>query len=256
MNDRLTSKDEWNRYWKGIELPLEVKRGINRTDDIILDTLERFAPLRGTQVLEVGGAPGQFLAYLLRHHDIQGHVLDYSDVGCEQTHANLSALGLTAFVHQADLFANTFEQRFDVVYSLGLVEHFEDFEQVVAKHVALVKPGGTLVLGCPNFRGPTAWALRRVAPKLLAQHNLSTMDSRRWARLSATLPIEQVSLEYVGGFEPRLWIPRESNSLRARTISLGARVFRRVVPERILSQANGEFTSQYLLGVFRRRQAD
>lgn len=36
-------------------------------------------------------------------------------------------------------------QLFDIVYSLGFVEHFEDLNIVIKKHTELLKPAGILL---------------------------------------------------------------------------------------------------------------
>ena len=57
---------------------------------------------------------------------------------------------------------------YDVVYSLGLIEHFVDRVSIVERHVRLARPGGLLILGVPNFRGLTGWFLRTFAPSVYA----------------------------------------------------------------------------------------
>ena len=62
----------------------------------------------------------------------------------------MKAAGIPIKVYERDLFSENFYkdmQLFDIVYSLGFVEHFDELNIVVKKHTELLKPGGILVLG-------------------------------------------------------------------------------------------------------------
>jgi 2-polyprenyl-3-methyl-5-hydroxy-6-metoxy-1,4-benzoquinol methylase len=39
------------------------------------------------------------------------------------------------------------------VISFGFIEHFDNPENVIQKHLDLLKPGGILIVGVPNFTG-------------------------------------------------------------------------------------------------------
>ncbi len=43
---------------------------------------------------------------------------------------------------------------FDVIYSMGTVEHFDETEQALAEIFRVLKPGGTAILGVPNRHDP------------------------------------------------------------------------------------------------------
>jgi glycosyltransferase involved in cell wall biosynthesis/SAM-dependent methyltransferase len=68
---------------------------------------------------------------------------------------------IVADVHRAPFPAESF----DLVFSQGLIEHFEDPSQMLAAHVALVKPGGWLVISVPQkynlFTLYKRWRMRR-----------------------------------------------------------------------------------------------
>jgi SAM-dependent methyltransferase len=254
MSDRLTSQSQWDNYWQGTVLPVEVQRGTNHADDQILDVIERHVPLSaGLRVVEVGGAPGQFLAYLVARYPIEGHVLDYSATGCAKTTENFRLLQRAVHVHQADLFSDPLPGPFDVAFSLGLIEHFNDLQNVIARHVALLKPGGWLVVGCPNFTGVNHWFLRRLQPQLLAEHNLNTMRAENWDTFERALSLRRVFRGYIGGLEPALFSKSEQPSLRAFLLKRLARLTRRAIPSAVLHRIGGQRFSQYLLGVYQRR---
>ena len=145
--------------------------------------------------LEVGGGLGRYLAYVGRSSGYRCAVLDFSPEGCELARRNFEHLGMPLEVHQRDLFDPADDlERFDLVYSLGLIEHFTDLTGVVAAHARLVRPGGTLILGAPNVVGVNRWFMERLAPERMAVHNADCLRIERWdefeqrARARAAVP--------------------------------------------------------------------
>ena len=61
--DRLTEKKHWDDYWENYPLPAEVKQS---KDQLLLNEelkiFERYLPNKPLSILEIGGAPGQYLA--------------------------------------------------------------------------------------------------------------------------------------------------------------------------------------------------
>ena len=64
-DSRLTENDLWDDRWARIKLPAEVRRDTdNRVAKEILKVFDSFLPRKkGLSILEIGGAPGNFLAY-------------------------------------------------------------------------------------------------------------------------------------------------------------------------------------------------
>jgi SAM-dependent methyltransferase len=252
----LTDEAFWNRYWEDLRLPREIIKGTSLYIDAITDVFDQWFQRGKCQaVLEIGGAPGQYGAYVHRRFGHRLHVLDNSSVGCAATRRNLQLLGIDGDVTQGDMFDATLElPLFDVVYSLGLIEHFTDLEAAVAAHVRFVKPGGLLICGCPNFLGINGLVLRRMAPNVVSSTETENMDIRTWARFERNLRLEPLFKGYIGGFEPEV-IARSENSrwidrvgvrwLRALAWLLGRRRLR------ILRRLNSRAWSGYVMGVYR-----
>jgi SAM-dependent methyltransferase len=257
--DALTDQRYWDEYWATISLPREVKRapGTLYVNEI-LGVFDRFLPRDDRlTAIEVGGAPGQYLAYMHRRFGYHVACLDYSARGCEATRQNLRLLGIPATVIEADLFADVTLPRFDVVYSLGLIEHFADPTLAVERHVRLLKEGGLLVLGVPNFQGVNAWFLARLAPRLLADHEQKAMDLRNWVAFEARCDLEVLFKGYVGGFEPSILRRREEGSWRTVVPYFTTRVLTRLLSRhfRPLRRLNGRLWSGYAMAVYRLRSS-
>ena len=71
--------------------------------------------------MEIGGAPGQFIAYLSKYHGYEASVIEYSETGCQKTKENFALLGLNVKVYNRDFFGDLSDlPRFDVVFLRAL----------------------------------------------------------------------------------------------------------------------------------------
>jgi len=81
--ESLTDTEFWNSYWRKVALPVEIKRGSSLYLDEILRIFDRYLPrVASASVLEIGGAPGQYVAYVSQRIGAEPHVLDVSPIGC------------------------------------------------------------------------------------------------------------------------------------------------------------------------------
>ena len=107
-------------------------------------------------IIEVGCAPG---SYLIKAHNKLGltpYGVDYTENGQKLTQNNLSFNGIKKFeIFCSDVFDKKFQKthegKYDVVFSNGFVEHFDDFKKTIESHVNLVRTGGKVVISIPNL---------------------------------------------------------------------------------------------------------
>jgi SAM-dependent methyltransferase len=257
LPDRFTDQSYWDDYWHlhTTELPTEIARS-PRTQQVnaILDVFENFLPPEPTKrVLEIGGAPGRYLAYLHRRFGYRVSVLDFSHEGCSLARHNFALLGIPAAVHEGDLLDPDLDiGQFDIVYSLGLIEHFADLERVVSAHAKLVKPGGTLILGVPNLLGINHWFMKRLGPRRLAVHNTEVMPLERWDAFEKNLGLERCFRGFIGGFEPGVFAVLERRTPSSLALYGVARLLQETVGMhfRALRRLNHPKLSGYLIGVW------
>lgn len=107
------------------------------------------------ELLEVGCAQSRWLPYFAREHGARVCGLDYSEIGCQAERAMLRDAGIDGEIVWGDLFEPpaALLNRFDVVVSFGLVEHFDDTAGVIRALSEYLKPGGILVTVIPNMVG-------------------------------------------------------------------------------------------------------
>ena len=156
-------------------------------------------------------------------------------------------------MYRGDLFEAAADlPRFDLVFSLGLIEHFTNIEDVIAAHLRYLRPGGTLMVGCPNFRGLNYHMVKGLAPSVLDTLDVTVMDADRWDGFERRFDLTRIVRGYIGGFEP---IGRcERQGLIGRGLGLGLRQVAKVINHpmmRPLRKVNSKWWSAYLLGVYR-----
>ena len=162
-------------------------------------------PLLGKPVLEVGSAPGDFL---LEFHKSTGCIpygVEYSEAGVEANRANFVAHNLSPenIIH-SDFFSEDFQKpnknRFNLVYSRGFIEHFDDAKAVVAKHIDLTAPGGHVLITIPNLRRLNYILALFFAPWLIPIHNLKIMTLGEFRKLFQDERMEPLVCQYFGTF--------------------------------------------------------
>ena len=109
----------------------------------------------GTRSLEIGCAQSYWLPHFGRAYGFAVAGLDYSAIGCERSRALLAREGVAGEVVQADLFdpPARLEGAFDLVFSRGVVEHFEDTAGTLRAFARFARPGGFVVTTIPNLSG-------------------------------------------------------------------------------------------------------
>jgi len=135
-------------------------------------------------VIEIGSYPAPFLAALGRYGcELNG--VDFHPENATAVPAWLQACGyrVGSFSTQ-DFLQFSSERQYDLAYSLGFIEHFTNFEEIIRKQAGLVKPHGYIFLAAPNFRGSIQrWLHYLLDRSNLEKHYLPSMDPFRWAQV-------------------------------------------------------------------------
>ena len=196
----LTGKDRW-RYVKDATTRKNID-AIKRREEW-LGVIKKVVPQTELDYLELGCAPGQYTAALAESTGWRVSGIDYSD-DAELFKETLATVGKTAVLYHLDMFETKVDARFDVVASVGLVEHFRGsmLERVFDLHDQYARPGGYVVIMVPNFTGFNYfWHYMFDRPDL-DRHNVDTMQPAvfEWFRARG---YEVLVNEYVGVM--RLW---------------------------------------------------
>lgn len=196
----LTTKERW-RYVKDASTRKNIET-IKRREEW-LTVIKKFVPETEMNYLELGCAPGQYTAALVESTAWKISGIDYSD-DAELFKDTLATVGKQAELYHLDMFETRIDAQFDVVASVGLVEHFRGsmLDRVFALHDIYALPGGYVVIMVPNFTGFNyVWHYLFDRPDL-DRHNIDTMQPVvfEWFR---SRDYEVLFNDYVGVM--RLW---------------------------------------------------
>jgi SAM-dependent methyltransferase len=188
----------WDRVWtEGVSRPLadpasftHVQRRFASIFDSVLSVLPS-----SSNVLEIGCANSVWLPYIADRFDLRVVGIDYSELGCDQTRAMYETAGVDVEVVCADAFAPPpgLLGSFDVVFSMGVVEHFDDTAATLRAFARYLRSGGVLITVVPNMRGLIGFLQRLFNPDVFRAHVPLKPAELEQASLSAGLALERCS---------------------------------------------------------------
>jgi len=220
-NKNYTDKKFWDNYFQG-----RTMRPLEQTP--FADIFDKYlTPDSAKHVFEVGCAGGIYLAYLAKTFGYHASGIDFSDE-IEQTRALFTFHKLPSpTLYREDFFSFRPPCLYDIVCSVGFVEHFEDFQNVVRRHAALVAENGTLIITMPNFAGlqyAFHWFLDR---DNLRKHNTRIMNPASFKNALTGLPFKIEYLDYYKTFG--FWTERKNLAFWEKPVFWGIRKFGKVL---------------------------
>lgn len=206
MSNLLTDRDFWVKYWESkTDLSVVIPENYlfhRQLADIVHENGVKTA-------IELGGFPGYYAVFLKKYQNLDVTLLDYF-VHAPITQELLAANGLkedSIKIIETDLFKYTTVEQFDLVLSCGLIEHFNDTADIINRHIAFVKPGGTLFITLPNFKAVNGWFQKQFDKDNYDKHNIHCMDPDLLAKICTDAGLEVIQSRYFGRFS--LWLENE-----------------------------------------------
>jgi SAM-dependent methyltransferase len=190
-------------YYRGIEIPARPDPNFP-FERCLARALEETASVRAeARVLELGCAPARWLLWYAERFGASVTGIELSPEGVRLSRENLAAAGVEGTIVEADLFADQPALgAFDLVLSLGVIEHFDDIPRAFARHASFVGDHGRLVLGMPNYRGLIG-LLQKISDRdHLRLHNTEAMDPRLYRSLAEANGMTPEQTRYIDGADP------------------------------------------------------
>ena len=176
---RKTTRTYWDGIWRrqGAVSPLDpsspalIHQFDRALDAVVSASLARWGG-RATSLIELGCGGSIYLPYFAGRYRLSVAGVDYSPEGCARARDLLAASHVEGDIVEADLFEPpaSLRGRFDIVFSMGLLEHFDDSAAAVAACAAYARPGGLILTVIPNMTGLPGWLQRWLDPALFAVH--------------------------------------------------------------------------------------
>ena len=232
MSNHLTDRTFWTRYWESKpDLALTVSR-----DYLFHEQLEQIIKREQPETaVELGGFPGYYTIFLKKYFGIESTLFDYF-VHPGILRSVLLKNGLTETdipVIEADLFDHKPEKQYDLVLSCGLIEHFEDTKDILARHLSFLNPGGTLFITLPNFNSVNGWVQKTFDKENYLKHNIKCMDPKLLSGILEELDLKVLKAGYWGRYSVWLENKNEKSALTKafiKTIWWIGKVATKIVP--------------------------
>ena len=165
----------------------------------------------------------------------------------------------TENIIKADFFDSDFQDKyknsFDVVFSRGFIEHYDDVRSVVDRHIDLAKNGGFVIVSIPNLSGINNLLAKILNIDSYKLHNISIMDKKVFGALFDASRIDHLYCDYVGVFSFGLF---NTNNRFKYYLHRAMLIFQRPFDLllRILCKnnfLNNKYSSPYLLFIGRKK---
>ena len=145
------SKKEWDTFWKNkgvIHKIVDFGRiGYNRFFGKILEDKVN----ENTRLIELGC--GTSTSILTLHNKVQELIgVDFSEEALRISELNANRLKIRNIHFIQDDISNSRlnSNEYDVVWSQGLIEHFENIEKALSEHLRICKNGGWIIISIPS----------------------------------------------------------------------------------------------------------
>ena len=192
--------DHWDSVWKQVN----TVRGFSAWNyyDFRLAHLFLAHVRAGARVLEIGCGGSRWIKFFAESAKCETWGIDYSDAGLKITAQNNSGLSNVHLV-QGDFFDGSLLplDHFDLIYSLGFIEHFTETAVVTRRIANLLRPGGKGMTLIPNFLGGYGALQSRVNHPTFEKHVILAPAQLDQAHVMAGLqPLDPA--DYFGCFGP------------------------------------------------------
>lgn len=169
-NRKLVDQTEWESGW-------EYYQHIFVSKPTIDPLLQKYLPKgEGYKFIELGATPGNNLVYFAKSFLYQVTGLDYA--GVELMRQFLDRQNINYSLVDEDMFKWNGQEGYDVVFSTGVVEHFDPIDAVFDIHKNACKQGGYVVICIPNMRYVNKLIADLFSPGLSKSHNLKMMKPK------------------------------------------------------------------------------
>jgi 2-polyprenyl-3-methyl-5-hydroxy-6-metoxy-1,4-benzoquinol methylase len=247
MNQKTyTNQTYWENYYNKTKIDVERIKRVVGAHDVFWERFISSCSYTPKSIIEIGAFPGRYLAYLSTKYDLKPTALDFNS-GVGKIESCFESFGIINFeCIQADFTKYSSELKYDLVMSIGFIEHFENFDEILDKHYDLLAPGGAMLIMIPNKRYLRKWYSYLVDLQNLKIHNLKSMNLSVFKNFAARNNLKINLLTYHGGFS--FAVHQKLNAIQTLIFRMVRNIFRRLNPW-IIKNPN-KYMSSSIVAIF------
>jgi cyclopropane fatty-acyl-phospholipid synthase-like methyltransferase len=164
------------------------------------DMLTQNREIAPKNIIEIGGFPGRYLAYIAAKYKIEPICLDYNS-NIDNCKYCFDEMGISNYeLINADFQKYETQKQYDIVFSHGFIEHFNDYDKILDKHATFLNKGGKMMITVPNKRNIRYLYGLLLDNENLKQHNIACMRKKVFEDFAKRNNLEIISFSYFGGF--------------------------------------------------------
>ncbi|MBI4577737.1 MAG: class I SAM-dependent methyltransferase [Planctomycetes bacterium] len=176
MEERLTTSEYWADIYKRagskrFSADPGKYRGHMQLDSLFTRIIPR---QRALNIIEMGCGNSIWLPYFARKFGLDVWGLDYSESGCELARRNLQRAGVRGNILCRDFLDDIpdMEHGFDIVISMGVIEHFPKPDAIVQLFMRFLRHGGVMITIVPNLHGIFGTLQKKISKEIYDGHRV------------------------------------------------------------------------------------
>lgn len=200
MNNKLTEREYWESYYNKKFAKKNSIISVCSFYDKYWNLLFGVKDNSQKSLIEIGGYPGRYLAYLANKYKVSPTCLDFnSDVSQIKKVFEIMEVDSYDIIIE-DFTKHSTSKKYDYVISNGFIEHFKDYNSIMDKHLDYLNDNGKILIMIPNMRGYIRFYKWLVDYGNLKIHNLRSMKLKVFKDFAERNNLKVKFLGYYGGF--------------------------------------------------------
>ena len=150
-------------------------------------------------ILEIGCGSSGWLPYFAQKYNYLVSGLDYSEIGCQLAEQNLKMLNIEYDeIICEDIFKWKPEKKYDVIFSYGVIEHFEYPESILQIIYNKLNAEGIVITLVPNLQGLNGKLFKLFVKDIYDMHKVFSKEYLRG--IHEETGFHNIKTEYIGPF--------------------------------------------------------